>query len=98
MNLPYIICSAIHYDDGISHLHQPINIKTGYVIAGRRHHNIIINMDILGIKTQRENIQGFLTSDDRFVDRAEALQIAVDSEQCQPEELKFKVLFSEDIY
>lgn len=43
MNLKeeYIICSAIHFDDSKEHVHQPVNIKSGYVVCGRRHHSIL---------------------------------------------------------
>jgi hypothetical protein len=40
-------------------------------------------------------IQGFLTNTDRFVDRKEAAQIALDSGQIKEE---VKKLFSEDLY
>lgn len=35
----YILCASIHFDDGKVHEHQPKNIKTGFVVCGRRHHN-----------------------------------------------------------
>jgi hypothetical protein len=35
----WILCAAILVEDGEEHLHQPRNIKTGFVICGRRHHN-----------------------------------------------------------
>ena len=37
----YILCAAIHWDDGETYPHQPKNITTGLVICGRRHHNIL---------------------------------------------------------
>jgi hypothetical protein len=40
-------------------------------------------------------VQGFLTSDDRFVDRREAAKIALAAGQVKEE---LKVLFSEDLY
>lgn len=33
----YILCAAIHYDNGIKYEHQPKNIKTGIVACGLRH-------------------------------------------------------------
>jgi len=93
----YIICAAIHVDDGLKHQHQPKNIKTGIVLCGRRHHNIIYNFNALvfgKLKSKDEN-QGFLTSKDRFVDRKEAGEIAFAAKQI-PEPTK--CLFSEDLY
>lgn len=98
MKKPYILCAAIWYDDGKEHVHQPKNIETGYVICGRRHHNIIGIADIFGKKTKRDTIQGFLTSDDNFVNRKEAIPIALEAGQTTSEELEFNQLYSEDIY
>ena len=72
-NDEYITCSAVWYDDNVEHVHQPINIKTGFVVAGHRHHNCFNTMFILSndIKkhTKFEKEQGFLTNLNRFVDR-----------------------------
>jgi len=46
-----------------------------------RHHHVIALIKIKGVKKQTRGIQGFLTKDDRFVDRLEAAKIAVDSGQ-----------------
>jgi len=96
----YLLCAAIHYNDGKAHHHQPKNIKEGFVICGRRHHNCIITADMLRCKTKRlPQVQGFLTNTDRFVDRTEAYHIAYDADQLL---VKFKstveTLISEDIY
>ena len=69
----YILCSAIWFNDGKKHIHQPKNIDRGYVISGRRHHNcfasiVAIKGENWGRNTIRE-IQGFITNTDRFVDR-----------------------------
>lgn len=39
MKKEFIICAAIWYNDGKEHIHQPKNIKKGFVICGRSHHN-----------------------------------------------------------
>ena len=99
----YIICAAIHYDDGKVYDHQPCNIKTGLVVAGRRHHNCIMTVAILTAKNWRKyaagmtETQGFLTSRDKFLNRQEAWKLAVDSKQIKTYE-KENVLFSEDLY
>lgn len=92
----YIICAAIHYNDDIKYLHQPKNIQTGLVLCGRRHHNIIhIWHQLSNGKTRREDIQGFLTSKDRFVNREEGGIIAFNAGQTKK---LTHCLFSEDLY
>jgi hypothetical protein len=80
-----IICSAIFIPNEDKHVHQPKNIKTGFVIAGRRHHNCFATAKIMGydrLVNSRE-IQGFITSDDLFVDRQEAYKIALAANQIE---------------
>ena len=109
-----ILCAAIYYDNGIHYPHQSIyGIKTGFVLAGYRHPNIIgilptniyfkkINENSIQVAwnencPKHESHQEFLTSTGRFVDRIEAAQIALRSEQI--ERLKFgNELYSEDLY
>lgn len=93
----YIICSAIWFDDGTEYEHQPKNIKTGFVICGRRHHNCYITMKIL-LKDNidmYEKVQGFLTSHNEFIDRKKAGKLAYKNGQTT----EFRdILFSEDLY
>ena len=101
----YIICAAIHYNDGKTYDHQPRNIDCGIVVSGRRHHNCIITVAILGMKDWRRDsiaagmkeTQGFLTSRDRFLNRQESWNLAVESKQIEANE-KENTLFSEDLY
>ncbi len=80
----WIICAANFYDDGIERTHKPRNITTGFVICGRRHHNCISTFaQMVGfpyspesMKLSNTEVQGFMTNQDRFVDRKEAFQIA----------------------
>ena len=72
----YIICAATWFKDGQKHIHQPRNIDEGIVVCGRRHHNIYLTVADILKKDYKEHtfddgVQGFLTSDDRFVDRKE---------------------------
>jgi hypothetical protein len=98
MKKTYITCSAIWFNDKKEHNHQPFNIKTGYVVCGHRHHNCFSTSFILN-KYEKvkglEEIQGFMTSENNFVDRYEAAKIAF--EAGQTDTLKNK-LYSEDIY
>lgn len=99
----YIICAAIHFNDNKEHPHQPRNIKEGFVICGRRHHNCytiaaLLNGDsIIGYMNEVNGkaVQGFLTSKDKFVDRKEAGKIAFSQKQINKET---NCLFSEDLY
>lgn len=100
VNIPYIICAAIWFNDMTKHEHQPKNISYGFVVAGRRHHNCYMTVvDINEVPLKRKaflnNTQGFLTSDDRFVDRREAAKIAIDAGQVKKH---ISILFSEDLY
>lgn len=104
----YILCAAVWYLDlpmkrpevlenrGF----RPYNVDRGVVVSGWRHGNCLYQMvAITGLRSipaeAGEEIQGFLTNKNRFVDREEGGQIAFAAGQTQ--ELK-KTLYSEDIY
>ena len=95
--IPYILCAAILFDDDSFHFHQPVNLLSGLVFCGRRHNNILttlkeVNINRLDLGT---SVQGFITSDDRFVNRTDAAIIAYDAGQIDyPKE----ILYSEDLY
>ncbi len=95
----YIICAANWYADGIQHEHKPANLSSGYVICGRRHHNIFQIAALLDKENtvKRNNVceQGFMTSTNRWVDRKTAAEIAFAAGQIKK---KTPILFSEDIY
>jgi hypothetical protein len=95
-----ILCAAIHYDiNSPLRVHQPKNIKGGFVICGYRHHNIIATYNILTGGNTKNEIQGFLTSTGRFVDRKEAFNIARDANQFFKGVVSHhSELYSEDLY
>lgn len=99
MKNPYILCAAIHFEDDLFHDHQPKNILTGFVVCGRRHNNVYNTLKVLEIDRHEyltlESTQGFITSDDRFVDRKEAVEIALAAGQISEPK---KQLYSEDLY
>jgi hypothetical protein len=74
----FIICAAVHFKDGKKREHQPKNIESGIVVAGRRHHNCFLTAFDLSDETigRQDHVQGFITSRDRFVDRKEGYEIA----------------------
>jgi hypothetical protein len=103
----FIICAAIHYDDGIEYPHQANNIQTGLVICGRRHHNCITNSSIMLGDRYNKNLanraaQGFMTSMDRYVNRKEAFKIALAQKQIihkfYDDNNSDQILVSEDLY
>ena len=105
----YIICSAIWFNDSKEHNHQPKNIKSGFVISGRRHHNCYASFQSIGkslgydktlivkkgVSLEERETQGFLTNTDLFVDRKEGGEIAYKAGQTQ---ILLTRLFSEDLY
>lgn len=100
----YILCAAIHFDDGIKHAHQPRTINTGIVLCGWRHGCIFPQTKRTVRQRQEEwydpnneryEFQGFLTSKNRFVDREEAGKIAFAAGQTKT---LMTTLYSEDIY
>lgn len=106
----YILCAAVWYLDleiskylSIPKNHYlPININKGIVFCGHRHLQCIRQMNIITGLKQHEagnEVQGFLTSKNRFVDRLEAAKIASDLGQIITEGIvSVSKLFSEDIY
>ena len=94
-----ILCAAVYYDDGKKHEHQPTNIYNGFVICGHRHHNCLLLLFELVKDTNKEKIiQGFLTSNNTFVDRQEAFAIALEANQIINSYAKCPALVSEDLY
>lgn len=97
---PYIICAAIWFNDGTKHESQPKNIDVGYVVCGRRHDAcyrtyFIANKLYENSTKKHKHIQGFVTSDNMFVNRGEAAEIAFAANQiAEPT----SCLMSEDLY
>lgn len=109
-----ILCAAIHFDDGKTYHHQPKNIETGFVIAGRRHANCYATLQVIGESLGMEGIvrkhmeligrdrQGFITNLNRYVGRKEAMEIAKANNQLLNPALHDDnaeaILTSEDLY
>jgi len=88
-----IICSAIKVVD------------TGKIFYGHRHHNCFEALfEELGWESNRqqlvnlEKIQGFVTTEGRFVNREEAYKIATKCGQLKVDSRTGPLLFSEDLY
>lgn len=99
----YLLCSAIWYKEFVTQKSLPKNCNKGIVICGWRHGNIIHSVLALtgkrtvtyGENSVGEHEQGFLTNENRFVDRVEAGKVAFKSKQIKYEK---KYLFSEDVW
>lgn len=92
----YILCAAVHYFHEDSFEGSPINISSGYVVCGWRHHNCInIHFQLTNKPTRSDSRQGFLTNKNRFVGRNEAAEIAYESGQTKT---LLKILYSEDVW
>lgn len=102
-----VLCAAIWYKELPTQNFLPKNIDKGIVVLGLRHANCIdIVKSLSGLRTVRfspdsvgENIQGFMTNTNRFVDREEAFNIAEDNWQLNDRERgNSRTLYSEDLY
>ena len=101
-----IICSAIWYKELSTQNFLPKNITQGIVVCGLRHgHCIDIVKTLSGLRTVKispdgvgENIQGFLTNTNRFVNRKEAFDIAEKQNQLNDRPKNGRTLYSEDLY
>jgi hypothetical protein len=93
----FIICSAVHILDGVYYNSQPKNIDLGFVVSGRRHSDCYTTLSILGYNLSKdEHIHGFITNENRFVDRYEGLEIAKQANQIYNSD--DKILISESLY
>jgi hypothetical protein len=100
-----IYCAAIWYKDMPTAKYKPLNIDTGLVVEGHRHADIIRTMwNLLGKRTCQfgedcsgESVQGFVTNENRFVDRVEGMKIARAANQVISD-TNFPELYSEDLY
>jgi hypothetical protein len=99
-----IICAAIWYRDlELKKVFDanvlPVNLDKGIVFCGHRHPHCMYSMcSITGLRQSEagHEVQGFLTSKNRFVDREEGARIHVQNGG----KLKYSTvqLYSEDLY
>lgn len=84
-----IVGVAICYPEGVIWLPAP----------ARHHHIIKVYHEVTGKITKSDYVQGFRTNRLRFVNRAEALQIAYEGGQMKPNRSTHSSdLFSEDLW
>lgn len=111
-NKEYILCAAVWYKDLpmkkpeiLEHRgFRPYNVDRGVVVSGWRHMNCIYQMvAITGLRSIEseagEEVQGFLTNKNRFVDREEGYRIAESAGQLNDRSRGGStILYSEDLY
>ena len=101
-NSEYLACAAIWFKDGQKHSFLPINLTEGFVVCGHRHHNCFATLAIF--KDPREYLKydhefGFLTSENRFVDRDTAIKLAKGYlKNFETDKEYLNGVFSEDLY
>ena len=99
-----IYSAAIWYKQLPTAKRLPNNILYGVVVKGHRHADIIETVyNLLGKRTVRfaedgvgEHEQGFVTNQNRYVNRTEAMVIALKAKQVKSN--LSTELFSEDLY
>lgn len=77
-----------------------IMLSNGLMIAGKRHHNCLAQLKIVGHTSRNAVEQGFMTTGGRFVNREEAqkIQRAAGIESADPGGYRGSELCSEDLY
>lgn len=79
----YVMCAANYHNDYIDYDYKPYNIDKGFVICGWRHPNC--GESYMAANKQAKNwhnvVQGFLTTKNRFLTRAEALELVLSNGQ-----------------
>jgi hypothetical protein len=102
-----IYSAAIWYKDLPLAKKNPDNITQGVVVCGHRHGDIIATVvNLLGKRTcsfgedcSGESEQGFLTNQNRYVNRREGAEIAFKANQIKDiKRFNPFMLFSEDLY
>ena len=77
-----ILCAAIWLKDDKQYVFQPRNIARGIVLCGYRHGSIIGQMEAMGYNLSADNqVQGFLTSKNRFLNRVEVRNLILKTGQ-----------------
>lgn len=85
-----ILCAAIHNPKEKNLKGEPL------IYCGLRHSDIVMQSELV---SRNPHHQGFLTTAGRFVNRVEALHIAIDCEQVDHSKvIKGSFLYSVDLY
>lgn len=87
----YILCAAIFHQGDTDDAGFPL------IYCGHRHNNVLWQSDKV---SRKPHDQGFLTNTGKFVNRIDAMNIALEANQVKKENLHNPLigLFSEDLY
>lgn len=86
----YVVAAAIKLDGFVAIAERP-----------GRHHDIINNLAATGFPTPVGGVQGFINNEGEFLDRKNAMRVAIEAEQLIPREGQHGPdgdLFSEDLW
>ena len=94
-----VVCAANYYVHDTVYKGQPKNIKRGIVVCGYNHGACFAMLYYLFPDRRYipKTIEGFITSDNRFVSREVALKIATEAEQIFHKHPLERLLYSEDL-
>ncbi len=76
-------------------INSAIKLENGYVYIGKRHHDILNNN--IGVDF-RNSVQGFITEQNKFLDRERAYNEAIKCNQIKNNKLIGNILTSEDLW
>lgn len=95
----WVMCAANWVDDGVDYTFKPFNIDKGRVFSGHRHPQCFELMSDLYPHELwgKSTVQGFLTTKNRFLTRAEALVLVKETGQLKGDIIG-GVLTSEDLW
>ena|SRR5690554_1002856 len=101
-----ITSATIWYKDLKTATFKPTNIDKGIVVCGYRHPHIIeIVKHLSNLRTVEfaedgvgDVVQGFMTNKNRFLDRKEAMILAIANGQVSGKTHSNEELYSEDLY
>lgn len=92
INMERVVASAIKF--------FPVANPFPMIVTGKRHADVFHTMYLYDIQYDKSSaVQGFLTDTGRFVNRYEAMKIALAADQIiVPKNLLHDALFSEDVW
>ena len=81
-----ILKAAIHFENKVQWTITVKNLDTGIVVNGYSHSDCIHNAITKRVSVKLPQTEGFITNENRFVNREEAWGIALAAKQINPED------------
>jgi hypothetical protein len=79
-----ILCAAVWHLTFDANISRPLNVEFGTVFTGRRHSNCYEQMMAFGVQIQQDCVDGFLTENNVFLTREQAMLVASVNNQLLP--------------